>query len=207
AHRGTLLLDEIGEIPLELQPKLLRVLQEHEFERLGSSRTIKTDARLIAATNCDLPQMVAEKKFRSDLFYRLNVFPINIPPLRERTDDIPLLAGYFTQKHALRMNKRIRTIDKQTIDALGAYRWPGNVRELENFIERAVILTTGSELQAPLGELAASTNGTQPQATAAVAAAVSAPAPVSLEAVERAHIEEILRQTRGVIGGKGGAAE
>jgi formate hydrogenlyase transcriptional activator len=204
AHKGTLLLDEIGEIPLELQPKLLRVLQEQEFERLGSSRTIKTDVRLIAATNCDLPQMVAEKKFRSDLFYRLNVFPINIPPLRERTDDIPLLAGYFTQKHALRMNKRIKTIDKKTIDALSAYRWPGNVRELENFIERAVILTTGSELQAPLAELAVSPNGGDKQPEPATD---GAPAPVSLEAVERAHIEQILRQTRGVIGGKGGAAE
>lgn len=203
AHKGTLLLDEIGEIPLELQPKLLRVLQEHEFERLGSSRTIKTDARLVAATNCDLPQMVAEKKFRSDLFYRLNVFPINIPPLRERTDDISLLAGYFTQKHALRMNKRIKTIDKQTIEALNAYRWPGNVRELENFIERAVILTTGSELQAPLAELAVSTNGNK----VAEPSVVTAAAPVSMADAERAHIEEILRQTRGVIGGKGGAAE
>ena len=203
AHKGTLLLDEIGEIPLELQPKLLRVLQEHEFERLGSSRTIKTDARLIAATNCDLPQMVAEKKFRSDLFYRLNVFPINIPPLRERADDIPLLTGYFTQKHALRMNKRIKTIDKQTLDALSAYRWPGNVRELENFIERAVILTSGSELQAPLTELGVSTNGGSDKQAEPVAVS----GPVSLEAVERAHIEEILRQTRGVIGGKGGAAE
>ena len=205
AHKGTLLLDEIGEIPLELQPKLLRVLQEHEFERLGSSRTIKTDARLIAATNCDLPQMVAEKKFRSDLFYRLNVFPINVPALRERTDDIPLLAGYFTQKHSLRMNKRITTIDKQTVDALTTYSWPGNVRELENFIERAVILTSGSELQAPLAELAVSVNGGDRQTEAP--SAVTAPGPVSLEDVERAHIEEIVRQTRGVIGGKGGAAE
>lgn len=153
ANKGTLLLDEIGEIPLDLQPKLLRVLQEHEFERLGSSRTIKTDARLIAATNCDLLQMVAEKRFRSDLFYRLNVFPINIPPLRERIEDIPLLAGYFAKKHSLRMNKRIDTISKETIDVLCSYHWPGNVRELENFIERAVILTSDSELQAPLNEL------------------------------------------------------
>lgn len=205
ADKGTLLLDEIGEIPLELQPKLLRVLQEHEFERLGSSRTIKTDARLVAATNCDLPQMVAEKKFRSDLFYRLNVFPINVPALRERTDDIPLLAGYFTQKHALRMNKRIKTIGKQTVDALTAYPWPGNVRELENFIERAVILTSGSELQAPLAELAVSMNGGEKQPD--VPAAAKVPGPVSLEDVERAHIEEIVKQTRGVIGGKGGAAE
>ena len=207
ANKGTLLLDEIGEIPLELQPKLLRVLQEHEFERLGSSRTIKTDARLVAATNCDLPQMVAEKKFRSDLFYRLNVFPINVPALRERTDDVPLLAGYFTQKHALRMNKRITTIDKQTVDALTAYPWPGNVRELENFIERAVILTTGSELQAPLAELAVSLNGGGDKQTEAPGAVATAPRPVTLEDAERAHIEEIVKQTRGVIGGKGGAAE
>jgi formate hydrogenlyase transcriptional activator len=205
ANKGTLLLDEIGEIPLDLQPKLLRVLQEHEFERLGSSRTIKTDARLIAATNCDLLQMVAEKRFRSDLFYRLNVFPINIPPLRERIEDIPLLAGYFAKKHSLRMNKRIDTISKETIDVLCSYHWPGNVRELENFIERAVILTSDSELQAPLNELlTTSSNGSEasPSGPAAVPAKSS-----SLEAVERAHIEDVLRQTRGVIGGKGGAAE
>src|SRR6185436_16256250 len=149
ANKGSLLLDEIGEIPFDLQPKLLRVLQEHEFERLGSSRTIKTDARLIAATNVDLPEMVAEKKFRSDLFYRLNVFPITIPPLRERTGDIPLLIGYFAQKHSLRMNKRIEVIPKETVDALCSYSWPGNVRELENFVERSVILSSGNELQAP----------------------------------------------------------
>ena len=147
ANKGTLLLDEVGEIPLELQPKL-RVLQEHEFERLGSSRTIKTDARLIAAMNVDLPQLVAEKKFMSDLFYRLNVFPIVIPPLRERVDDIPLLIGYFTQKHALRMSKRVDKIPKETVDALCDYPWPENVRELENFLERSVILSSGVELQA-----------------------------------------------------------
>ena len=163
ANKGTLLLDEVGEIPLDLQPKLLRVLQEHEFERLGSSRTIKTDARLIAATNCDLPQMVAERKFRSDLFYRLNVFPITIPPLRERVDDIPLLIGYFAQKHALRMNKRVHRIPKQTVDALCNYPWPGNVRELENFMERSVILSSGPELQAPLGELKVTTSVAVPQ--------------------------------------------
>ena len=207
AHKGTLLLDEIGEIPLELQPKLLRVLQEHEFERLGSSRTIKTDARLIAATNCDLPQMVAEKKFRSDLFYRLNVFPITIPPLRERTDDIPLLVGYFAQKHALRMNKRIETVPQATVEALCRYDWPGNVRELENFIERAVILTPGSELQAPLSELRAVSTPIAEPSIIAYTPAHAQTNPVSLEEVERAHIEEILRQTRGVIGGRGGAAE
>ena len=200
ANKGTLLLDEVGEIPLDLQPKLLRVLQEHEFERLGSSRTIKTDARMIAATNVDLPQMVAEKKFRSDLYYRLNVFPITIPPLRERVDDIPLLIGYFAQKHALRMNKRIDTIPKDTVDALCNYPWPGNVRELENFMERSVILSSGSELQAPLGELKLTTS-------IPVSIAPTASGPKSLEDVERQHIVETLEQTRGVIGGKGGAAE
>jgi formate hydrogenlyase transcriptional activator len=208
AHKGTLLLDEIGEIPLDLQPKLLRVLQEHEFERLGSSRTIKTDARLIAATNVDLPEMVADKRFRSDLFYRLNVFPITIPPLRERSDDIPLLVGYFTQKHSLRMNKRIDVIPKDTVDALCEYPWPGNVRELENFVERSVILSSGSELQAPLSELRASgAIGVGPGPVAATESAVVSSAPVSLEENERRHIVAVLEQTRGVIGGKGGAAE
>jgi formate hydrogenlyase transcriptional activator len=202
ANRGTLLLDEVGEIPLDLQPKLLRVLQEQEFERLGSSRTIKTDARLIAATNVDLPQMVAEKKFRSDLFYRLNVFPIMIPPLRERVDDIPLLIGYFTQKHSVRMNKRVDKIPKSTVDALCNYPWPGNVRELENFMERSVILSSGVELQAPLGELKTTT-----MTTASTPVPMTVPGPKSLEDVERQHIAEILEQTRGVIGGKGGAAE
>jgi len=204
ANKGSLLLDEIGEIPLDLQPKLLRVLQEHEFERLGSSRTIKTDARLIAATNVNLPEMVAEKKFRSDLFYRLNVFPITIPPLRDRAGDIPLLVGYFVQKHSLRMNKRIDAIPKETVDALCEYSWPGNVRELENFIERSVILSAGSELQAPLSELRAQ-HGT---AEGNGAGSIAAPsAPVSLEENERRHILEVLEQTKGVIGGKGGAAE
>ena len=208
AHRGTLLLDEVGEIPLELQPKLLRVLQEQEFERLGSSKTIRTDVRLIAATNCDLPQMVAEKKFRGDLFYRLNVFPVTIPPLRERADDIPLLASYFTQKHSLRMNKRIETIARETVDALCRYPWPGNVRELENFVERAVILTTGAELQVPLAELRAPADYTQAAApSASPSSSASASRLFSLEEVERAHIEDVLRQTRGAIAGRGGAAE
>jgi formate hydrogenlyase transcriptional activator len=207
ANKGTLLLDEVGEIPLDLQPKLLRVLQEHEFERLGSSRTIRTDARMIAATNVDLPQMVAEKKFRSDLFYRLNVFPITIPPLRDRIDDIPLLIGYFTQKHALRMNKRVDKIPKETVDALCSYPWPGNVRELENFMERSVILSSGVELQAPLGELKATTTVSFSGAIPETPQAKPAAGPRSLEDVERQHIQEILEQTRGVIGGKGGAAE
>jgi formate hydrogenlyase transcriptional activator len=188
---------------LDLQPKLLRVLQEHEFERLGSSRTIKTDARLIAATNVNLPDMVAEKKFRSDLFYRLNVFPITIPPLRDRGGDIPLLVGYFVQKHSLRMNKRIDVIPKQTVDALCEYSWPGNVRELENFIERSVILSSGSELQAPLSELR--TQQTAGDGGGPIEAASSGP--VSLEENERRHILEVLERTKGVIGGKGGAAE
>ena len=202
AHRGTLLLDEIGEIPLELQPKLLRVLQEHEFERLGSSRTVKTDARLIAATNCDLEQMVEEKKFRSDLFYRLNVFPIVIPPLRERTGDIPLLVGYFAQKHAARMNKKIETIPAKTMQALCDYHWPGNVRELENFIERSVILSRDSDLQSPLSEL---------QGVAVIQsdghAAPGKPQLTTMDEMERAYIEEVLRHTSGSIGGKDGAAE
>ncbi len=208
AHQGTLLLDEIGEIPLDLQPKLLRVLQEHEFERLGSSRTIKTDARLIAATNCDLAQMVAAKTFRSDLYYRLNVFPITIPPLRERTGDIPLLVGYFAQKHAARMNKHIKTVPAPTMEALCNYHWPGNVRELENFVERSVILSRGAELESPLDELQ----------TTAVAAAASGVLPLAelsspaaklstMEEMERAHIEEVLRHANGMIAGKGGAAE
>ncbi|HEV2859910.1 MAG TPA: sigma 54-interacting transcriptional regulator [Pyrinomonadaceae bacterium] len=203
ANKGTLFLDEVGEIPVELQPKLLRVLQEQEFERLGGSRTIKVDVRLIAATNCNLRQMVAEKKFRSDLFYRLNVFPILLPPLRERAEDIPLLAGYFAQKHSRRMNKRIDSIPSETVEALCRYGWPGNVRELENFVERAVILTRGHELQAPLAEL-------EVPAAGAAGASVSAAAPaglVSLADAERAHIEDVLRHTKGVVGGRGGAAE
>ena len=207
AHQGTLLLDEIGEIPLDLQPKLLRVLQEHEFERLGSSRTIKTDARLIAATNCDLAQMVAAKTFRSDLFYRLNVFPITIPPLRERTGDIPLLVGYFAQKHAARMNRHITSVPQRTMEALCNYHWPGNVRELENFVERSVILSSGAELESPLTEL--QTNG-----VAAAAADDGGHQPTSgkpqlgtMDEMERSYIEEVLRHANGVIGGKGGAAE
>ena len=205
ANKGTLLLDEIGEIPLDLQPKLLRVLQEHEFERLGSSRTTKTDARLIAATNCDLAQMVNEKRFRSDLFYRLNVFPIFIPPLRERAGDIPLLVGYFAQKHAARMNKQIESVPTQTMEVLCRYHWPGNVRELENFIERSVILSRGSELQSPLAELHRSDG-----AAAAGDGDGRAPQKAKLstmDEMERAYIEEVLRHVKGMVAGKGGAAE
>lgn len=201
AHKGTLFLDEIGDIPIELQPKLLRVLQEGEFERLGNSRTVKVDVRLVAATNRDLQAMVAEGTFRSDLYYRLNVFPVHLPPLRERADDIPLLVSYFVQKHSRRMNKRIETIPTAALDALARHTWAGNIRELENFIERAVILTRGTELQAPLGELreAASTDAAMPDAGQIKL--------VPLEENERRHIAEVLRHTKGVIGGKGGAAE
>src|SRR5215468_3161226 len=201
AHKGTLFLDEVGDIPLELQPKLLRVLQEQEFERLGSSRTVRTDVRLIAATNRDLAQMVADNQFRADLYYRLNVFPVRIPPLRERPEDIPLLVAYFVQHHARRLNKRIESIPEEAMNALQLHTWAGNVRELENFIERAVIVTRGTRLQIPLAELKAETvaNG-----GAGIAHPVRL---VSMEEMERTHIEEVLRRTGGQIGGAGGAAE
>ena len=153
ADQGTLFLDEVGDVPLEIQPKLLRALQEREFERLGSTRTKKVDVRLVAATNRDLESMIASREFRSDLYYRLNVFPIRIPPLRERREDIPVLARYFAQKFAQQMQKRIETIPAATMTVLTEWDWPGNVRELANFIERAVILTRGRSLEAPLGEL------------------------------------------------------
>ena len=160
AHQGTLFLDEVGDIPPELQPKLLRVLQEQEFERLGSTKTINVDVRLVAATNRDLAAMVADGRFRSDLYYRLNVFPLVLPPLRERRDDIPPLVRHFTQRFARRMGRRIETIPSAVMEALVRYPWPGNIRELQNVIERAVILSPGSSLQIPLGDL-------QPAATQA----------------------------------------
>jgi formate hydrogenlyase transcriptional activator len=150
ANRGTVFLDEVGEIPLELQPKLLRILQEREFERLGSSRTLRTDARLIAATNRDLAALADEQKFRQDLFYRLNVFPITVPPLRERREDIPMLVRHFAQQFARRMKKKIETIPTETMEALTRYEWPGNIRELQNLIERAVIISTGPTLAVPV---------------------------------------------------------
>jgi formate hydrogenlyase transcriptional activator len=153
ADQGTLFLDEVGDVPLEIQPKLLRALQEREFERLGSTRTKKVDVRLVAATNRNLESMIANREFRSDLYYRLNVFPIRIPPLRERREDIPVLARYFAQKFAQQMQKRIETIPAATMTVLTEWDWPGNVRELANFIERSVILTRGRSLEAPLGEL------------------------------------------------------
>jgi formate hydrogenlyase transcriptional activator len=193
AHRGTLFLDEVGDIPLELQPKLLRVLQEKEFERLGSTRTLHVDVRVVAATNRDLPQMVEGRLFRSDLYYRLNVFPIVVPPLRERAGDIPLLVRYFAQKHARRMDRRIETIPAEEMEALTRYHWPGNVRELENLIERAVILSRGPALHVPLPEDRLSGDG-------------SSASPGTLEAAEREHILRSLRDTNWVIAGPHGAA-
>jgi formate hydrogenlyase transcriptional activator len=195
AHMGTLFLDEIGDLPLELQPKILRALQEKEIERLGGRRTIPVDVRLIAATNRDLAKMVKSGEFRSDLYYRLRVFPVTVPPLRVRSTDIPLLVNYFVNKHARRMNKHIDTIPQETMAALCAWPWPGNVRELENFIERAVILTPGSTLRAPLAELETIEEGT------------SATSDLNFHAAEREHILRVLREAKGMIGGSGGAAE
>jgi formate hydrogenlyase transcriptional activator len=192
ADKGTLFLDEVGDIPPELQPKLLRVLQEKEFERLGSTRTQRVDIRLIAATNRDLAQMVADKQFRSDLYYRLNIFPISVPPLRERGEDIPVLVRHFVDKYAREMDKHIDTIPNQAMQAMERYSWPGNVRELQNFIERAVILSPGNALRAPLGEL---------ERPAAVPGNSG-----TLEQTERSHILKTLQDTNWVVGGRNGAA-
>lgn len=191
ADGGTLFLDEVGEIPLELQPKLLRVLQDHEFERLGGTKTIKVNVRLVAATNRDLVKGVAEKEFRSDLYYRLNVFPVRMPPLRERGNDIPLLVRYFTQTFARRMNRVIETIPADAMEALKGWHWPGNIRELENFVERSVILSEGRVLNVPLAELNPQTNSGSCS---------------TLEMMEREHILRVLRETGGVIAGVRGAA-
>jgi len=193
AHGGTLFLDEVGDIPLELQPKLLRVLQEQEFERLGSARTIHVDIRLIAATNRDLAQMVSDKHFREDLYFRLNVFPIRIPPLRERGGDVRLLVRHYVDKYAQRMNKRIETVPEEAMSALCAYSWPGNIRELQNLIERAVILTPGNALQIQTKDL----TGPEPVAANAVG---------TLEEVERERILQALQESGAVIGGRHGAA-
>lgn len=194
ADGGTLFLDEIGEIPLELQPKLLRVLQDQEFERLGSNRTIRVNVRLVAATNRNLEEEVARHQFRSDLFYRLNVFPIRIPPLRERREDIPALVRNFVQKFAVRMGRKIESVPSETMEALSQSPWPGNVRELENLIERSVILTQGSVLRVPLSEFRESTNKGETQASH------------TLDEAEREHIIRVLRETHGVISGPEGAA-
>jgi formate hydrogenlyase transcriptional activator len=196
AHHGTLFLDEVGDIPLELQPKLLRVLQEQEFERLGSTRTIRVDVRLVAATNRDLARMVADGQFRSDLYYRLDVFPLLLPPLRERSDDIPGLVRHFAQRFAQRMGRRIETIPSDVMEALVRYPWPGNIRELQNVIERAVILSPGPSLQVPLGDL---------QPAPGVAEEPTAEA-VTLADAEREHIVGVLRGTGWVVGGPDGAA-
>jgi formate hydrogenlyase transcriptional activator len=195
AHKGTLFLDEVGDIPLELQAKLLRVLQEQEFERLGSNLTHKVDVRLIAATHRNLPAMVKQATFREDLYYRLKVFPINIPALRQRTEDIPELVWRFTELFARRMNKRIDTIPSQTMEALLQYRWPGNVRELQNFIERSVILSPHTVLRAPISELDSFSCHAQ----------LNAPM-TGLDEVERNHIIRVLEASNWVVGGQNGAA-
>jgi formate hydrogenlyase transcriptional activator len=193
ADRGTLFLDEVGDIPSEIQPKLLRALQEREFERLGSTHTKRVDVRLVAATNRDLEKMIEERQFRSDLYYRLNVFPIRIPPLRERPEDIPLLVHYFTQKHARRMEKQIDTIPGMAMSKLMGWHWPGNIRELENLVERAVILTRGAALQVPLDEL---TNGSAQPRTVVMKS----------NSGERDEIVRVLREAQGRVGGADGAA-
>ena len=192
ADRGTLFLDEIGELPIELQPKLLRALQAQEFERLGSAQTTRVDVRIVAATNQNLEQMVSERRFRMDLYYRLNVFPITIPPLRERQEDIPLLVAHFVRTFAERQGKAIEHIPGDVMTAIENYHWPGNIRELQNFIERSVVLTRGTELRAPVAELRIKKlldTGTHTLADA-----------------ERAHITSTLRETNWVVGGRNGAA-
>ena len=196
ADDGTLFLDEIGDISLELQPKLLRALQEQEFERLGSAKTIRVDVRLIAATHRDLGAMIREEKFREDLFYRFNVFPIEIPPLRERREDIPLLVNFFVSKVSRRMKKQINSIPRQAMDMLTNYQWKGNVRELANFIERAVILTSGEELKVAVDELSSSSETVFPAGSTS-----------NFRQAECSVIIEALRAASGRIAGKGGAAE
>ena len=193
ADGGTLFLDEVGDIPLELQPKLLRVLQEHEFERLGSTRTRHVDVRLVAATNRNLREMVAEREFREDLYFRLNVFPIRIPPLRDRVEDIPLLVQHFVNMYAERMNKRIETIPDEVMESLRRHYWTGNIRELQNFIERTMILSTDTQLRPPLAELEQEVEDGAARVT-------------TLDDAERHHILRALEETHWVIGGAKGAA-
>src|SRR6266851_5510911 len=198
AHKGTLFLDEIGDLPMELQPKLLRVLQERQFERLGGAATLHTDVRVICATHRNLPEMVEEREFRSDLFYRLSVFPIQLPPLRERPEDIRSLVQYFAMNYADRMQKPITAISEEFMEALARHCWPGNVRELQNFIERSVILATGAVLNGSLHALTYTTHdgSKKPKSSA----------PVTLEEAESSHILQTLQQTEGVVGGPNGAA-
>jgi formate hydrogenlyase transcriptional activator len=193
AHKGTLFLDEVGDIPLPLQPKLLRVLQEQEFERLGSGRTHQVDVRLVAATHRNLVEMVKRNEFRSDLYYRLNVFPIPLPPLRARREDIPALVEHFVEIYARRMGKQIDRISPETMSELTSYQWPGNIRELQNFIERSVILTSDNVLQSPLASLKA-------------VPGVESVGAITLEDAERDHIRKTLEQTRWVVSGPNGAA-
>jgi len=197
ADRGTLFLDEIGELPLELQPKLLRALQEREFERLGSSQTIRVDVRIVAATNQNLEQMVSDRRFRADLYYRLNVFPMLLPPLRDRQEDIPLLVRHFVQGYASRLNKPIDVIPDSIVNCLRSYAWPGNIRELQNVIERAVVLTEGRELQC-----------SPPGLTKLTPAEAPLPAQPNhtLAEMERSYIADTLRKTNWVVGGRAGAA-
>jgi formate hydrogenlyase transcriptional activator len=194
ADKGTLFLDEVGDIPLELQAKLLRVLQEREFERLGSTRTQQVDVRVVAATHRDLKQMVEEGTFRSDLYYRLHVFPVTVPPLRDRREDIPFIVRHFVDKYCQRMNRHIETISTHTMEALKDYAWPGNVRELQNFIERAVILSPGTSLHAPLDELTQKTVQSSPTNLS------------TLEEMEREHVLRALKESNWVTGGPKGAA-
>jgi formate hydrogenlyase transcriptional activator len=212
ADRGTLFLDEVGDLPLELQPKLLRVLQEQEFERLGGNRTQRVDVRVVAATNQDLAKRVSERAFRSDLYYRLNVFPIQVPALRERAEDLPLLVRYFVQRFSRQLNKGVEYIPADAMDALTQYSWPGNVRELENLIERAVLLSPGKELRIPFAELkstalAASAGGDSSSSLTSVTSSTSSSSPIStLEESERQHILRALKQTQWRIAGPKGAA-
>jgi formate hydrogenlyase transcriptional activator len=204
ADRGTVFLDEIGEIPLEVQPKLLRVLQEREFERLGSTRTLRTDARLIAATNRDLGEMVEQQRFRSDLYYRLNVFPVRVPPLRERPEDIPLLVRHFVQQFARRINRKIETIPSEAMSTLVHYHWPGNIRELQNVIERAVIVSTGPVLRVPLDDMRTRASGdlSNRDHTSEEVGKMRG----VLKEAERKQILAALKQTNWVVAGPNGAA-
>jgi len=222
ADQGTLFLDEVGDIPIEIQPKLLRALQEREFERLGSTHTKKVNVRLVAATNRDLEKMIAAREFRSDLYYRLNVFPIRIPLLRERREDIPLLVRFFVQKFARRMQKQIETIPATVMKTLTNWHWPGNIRELENFVERAVILTRGKSLDVPITELRKSRvdspgpnhNGTEDEISRIVRETISEISKGTTRSTvndhnekERQEIVRVLRDTKGRVGGADGAAE